>query len=740
MGFTVRSVEVYAHSRNQQGSRHRLVDHLAEVGRLCEEFATVFGVPACGRLLGYWHDIGKLQQGFQDYLAASEQADDAGEKVKRRGPSHSPSGAVRTFQAVQPLAMVIAAHHEGFRSRTDFGERLRSDYSQRDETREVLDRCRALEPPNLTRTIEQTKRELKALGSDASSAEFVLRFLLSALVDADRLDTEAHFRPDRTELRAAKLALEGLEQKLREKLDRLTATAEKTVVNRVRAEVLAACLKAGEAEPGVFRLTAPTGGGKTLSSLAFALRHAIIHNLRRVVVAIPYTSIIDQTAQVYREILGAESILEHHSAVRESREATLDISEEEWEDLRTKLYLAAENWDVPLVVTTTNQLFESLFSNHPSHLRKIHNLARSVIIIDEVQTLPVELLQPTLEAIRQLTSRYGTTVVLCTATQPAVEGCRHLHGLENVHDILPDAPTYFDVLRRVEYMWPRKRQSWSEIAEEMRSYEQVLAVVNTRSDAVRLLDALDDNDALHLSAALCGVHRREVLTQIHDRLRAGKPCRLVSTQVVEAGVDIDFPVVMRAVGPLDRIVQAAGRCNREGKLDSGKVIVFEPEEGSQPPGTYRTATDQARSLLKEGKLDPNDPAIFQRYFGLLYGCIDTDRHGIEQLRRHFNYPEVAKEYRFIRDETVSVVVATWHPDEIESILARIRKCVAEGASPTREDFRALQPYMVNLYHRQYQACAEWVDDSLPGILIWQGPYHPVRGLVSTYTELENNLW
>ena len=597
-----------------------------------------------------------------------------------------------------------------------------------------------IEPPDIRELVERAKEELQSVCSDPSSTELAIRLLFSALVDADRLDTESHRDPERPRLRAAGPTLEEMRGKLEAELKQKIESAPDTKVNRVRQEVLSACIEAAGEAPGVFRLTAPTGAGKTLSSIAFALRHALHHNLRRVVVAIPYTSIIDQTAQVYRDIFGTEAVLEHHSAMREYDPGSEQSTDEEWTEDRIKHELATENWDFPLIVTTTNQLFESLFSNRPSRLRKIHSLARSVIIIDEVQTLPIDLLQPTLEAIRLLVSLCGSTVVLCTATQPAVEGCIYLHGLEGVRDIIHDARVHFDALRRVDYTWPEGKMSWPQVAEMVKAHAQVLAVVNTRSDSLNLLKAIDEEGTLLLSAALCGAHRREVLSRIRQALDEGRPCRVVSTQVVEAGVDLDFPVVMRAVGPLDRIVQVAGRCNREGKLESGEMIVFEPEEGHQPPGAYRSATDQARSLIAEGRIDPYDLHTFDRYFSLLYSVVDTDRFHVEERREHMDYPEVAKRYRFIRDETTAIVVAGWQPRIVEPILSRIKQRLRQGIGPSRDDYRKLQPYTVNLYQRQYRDCADWIDESIPGVAIWRGPYDPVCGLVTDFTRTEDNLW
>jgi len=743
--------EAYAHGPNRSGTPHQLCDHLKKVAELCGQYADDFGFSRSGYLLGYWHDIGKIHPKWQTYLRESEEAVKTGRKVK--GPYHAPVGVCRS-RDLWPLAMAIAAHHTHLRSIADFQNKL-FGYSDSELFKEGLKLWLKSEPSDLGRLIESAKQEMIVIQNAAQSAdtkkrkekqisrlEFVIRFLLSALVDADRLDTEAHFKPWKGELRTVKPTLEDMQGKLQEELDRLTRNAVDSEVNRVRGEVLAACIKSAESETGIFRLTAPTGAGKTLSSLAFALRHAILHNLHRIVVAIPYTSIIDQTAQTCRKIFGPEGVLEHHSAIRELKHTT--------DELEDKLRLATENWDYPLIVTTTNQLFESLFSNHPSRVRKIHNLARSVIIIDEVQTLPIELLEPTLEAIRQLTDHYGATVLLSTATQPAIVG--HMEGLENVHEILPNAATHFDELRRVEYQWPEGKQSWVEIAEKMLEFEQVLTVVNMKKNAIQLLDALGDNTALHLSTLLCGAHRREVLDEINRRLKNGEPCRVVSTQVVEAGVDLDFPVVMRAIGPLDRIVQVAGRCNREGKLAGlgrvgklaglGRVIIFDPEEGKVPSGSYRTGTDEARLLIAEGKLDPDNPYTFERYFSRLYQGVELDKHGIEKKRQHLNYPEVAEKYRFIPHETIPVVVSTWQPDKdkVNKILDSIRGKLASGSGPSRDDFRKLQPYIVNLYPYQYQECADWIDESIDGIHKWTGPYDSVRGLITESIKSEDLLW
>jgi len=719
----------YAHGLGHSGEMQFLDQHLLEVAELCKRFSGQIGMPSCGFLLGYWHDIGKNSPEWQEYLRKSiSDEKENGKSIK--GPAHSPVGALRA-RAIWPIAMVIAAHHSQLLSKAQFRERLREYNSDKDFIATV-DSWNHQEIEILQDTIENAKHEIESQIEDENSLEFLIRFFLSALVDADRLDTEAHFTPERTRLRGSKHDLKWMKNRLDTELNRITNDAEETKVNTIRGRVLNSCRDAASEPQGVFRLTAPTGAGKTFSSLAFALDHAVHHSLERIIVAIPYTSIIDQTASAYRRILNDDCVLEHHSAVSEIDEVTGESVE--------RNSLAVENWDHHLIVTTTNQLFESLMSNRPSRCRKIHNLVRSVIILDEVQTLPVELLQTTVESIRFLTSHCDTTVVLCTATQPDISSNRNFKGLADIREILPDARELFASLRRVEYLWPERKQSWSELGKRLLQERQALAVVNTKRDALLLLDSLDESEALHLSTSLCGAHRKEVIREIRSRLRNGEYCRVVSTQVVEAGVDLDFPVVMRAVGPLDRIVQVAGRCNREGRLNKGKVIIFDPEDGKLPPGAYTTGYHEARSLISEGELDPDDPGLFERYFARLYSSVDTDRFGIEELRKHLDYPEVAERYRFIRDNTTPVVIAGWQSDETEPIFSEIRIKLKHGGILTRDDFRRIQPYVVNIREREYRENLELIDDSIPGMPIWKGPYDHNRGLITEYTRTEDNLW
>lgn len=706
-----------AHSSNKYHKTHDLRQHLTATAALARSFALPLGAPQLAYVAGLLHDLGKYHPQFQEYLQG----------LRRHGPKHSAVGAIYASRFLDLLAFIIAGHHGGLPAASELKERL-SQPAEQKLAQEALASAKkdAGELPQVPDAKHLLPSFLLQPGGDARlKTELFIRFLYSALVDADFLDTEAHFEPEKAEERGSVLDIAELWDRFAQNQAHLMGRKDGPV-NKARREIYEYCVEAAGWEPGAFSLTVPTGGGKTRSAMAFALRHALAHHFERVIVAIPYTSIIEQTADVYREIFGPEAVLEHHSAVPVNEDDENSLAE-----LRARL--AAENWDARIIVTTTVQLFESLFANKGTHCRKLHNIADSVLILDEVQTLPTNLLSPILEVLQQLVDYYHVSIVLCTATQPALAEGPLRRGLRNVREIVRNPQHYFTSLQRVSYEFPSAEETWSweRVAEVMREEEQVLAVVNTKKDAVALLDALGEEEGLyHLSTLLCGAHRRDVLQNIRKRLAAGDPCRVVSTQVVEAGVDLDFPTVLRAVGPLDRIIQAAGRCNREGKRPTGRVIIFNPEAGGMPRGAYRAGMETFTTMLRNDKeMDLSRLDVVTAYFRSLYQAAELDSYGIEELRRQLNYPEVAHRFRLIADDTEQVIVRYGDVEEVNSHIEAIKH-----SGPSRRLLRLLQPYLVAVNRHllpRLQSEGE-VAPLAPGLWQWLGGYDSLRGLTMSH--------
>jgi len=702
----------FAHTRagSPQSDRERLDAHLRLVADGGETlagaagFAATFGAAEWGRLAGLWHDLGKYSAEFQAYLRTASGFDAHLETLPGR-VDHSTAGAqhaVRRFRgsAGRLLAYCIAGHHGGLPDNVD-DQGGASGLTNR-LAKAVCDYSAA--PPDILNqpcpprpTLDWDRAQPSHIAFQAS---VFCRMLFSCLVDADFLATEAFMRPDQREERTRALPTPpDLLPHLDSHLERLQASAPDTAVNRARAGVLAQCREKAELPPGLYSLTVPTGGGKTLSSLAFALRHAARHGLRRVIYAIPFTSIIEQNAKVFREALddaGQDIVLEHHSNF-----------DPPW------YRLAAENWDAPLVVTTNVQLFESLFANKPSRCRKLHRIARSVIILDECQTLPVTLLRPTLAMLEELRRNYGCTVVLCSATQPAVQRRDDFPiGLTDVREIVSDPLRLYDSLRRVGVARLGKLDDEATVA-RLRQHEQVLCVVNTRAHAARLFAALressDDADGVfHLSAQMCAAHRTDVLDLIRERLdpQNPKPCRVISTQLIEAGVDVDFPVVYRAMTGLDSIAQAAGRCNREGRLKRGQVFVFESDV--DPRGDLRL-----RRQLGAEVAGLHDDLLgleaIDHFFRLSYWSRNSewDQEGILDcfsLNRdgpHLQFREAAQKYRLIPDVQQPVIVP--YDRRGRELLGQLRRM---PEPPGRGFDRSVQRYVVGLYDRQFNQLRE----------------------------------
>ena len=553
------------------------------------DFADYFGAKAWAELAGKNHDLGKGTLPWQAYLRRANDIFDEFAKFYEGHPTHAAVGAQwlhkHSAEAGKLLAYCIAGHHGGL---PNWSESSVSALEAR-----VQQQYPDVEIPH---SVPEFPKQLPlSIDSDrfGFQLQFFVRMLFSCLVDADFLDTEASLDRKKSNWRSGYPEIDELHERFWRNFNVLRDEADQTSkVNQQRERVLEDCLQAGELEAGLFSLTVPTGGGKTLASLAFALNHAKRLGKRRVIYVIPFTSIIEQNAKVFRDMLGFGTVLEHH--------CNFIPDDSDWETR-----LASENWEAPIVVTTNVQFFNSFYANKPSKCRKLHNVADSIIIFDEVQAIPVEKLKPCLEVIKELSLNYRVTSVLCTATQPVIEFSEQFKvGLKNVREIIQDVPALFAALKRTEEIFIGTLRE-QDVAKQLLEHEQVLCIVNTRQQALDIFKDLPENNTnIHLSALMHPAHRTEKLSEIRKRLNVSQPCRVVSTQLIEAGVDVDFPRVFRAVAGIDSIAQAAGRCNRNGLSETPcKVSVFEfPEESGC--SFFRQAAQSAAKLFGpfEGRL------------------------------------------------------------------------------------------------------------------------------------------
>ena len=754
------------------GTPHLLREHLLAVAAAAHCFAEPFGSETWAHLAGLWHDLGKYRPGFQSYIRQvnGHEAHIEGKLPSNSDKTHSAAGALharQTFEAqfgpngavlARVLSYVIAGHHAGLGDWVAGLDRRLSGTGASDSEREfaeAVSTCAPLDGDLLALPSAFTfKAALAAIPDPAGGQPLTvscwIRMLFSALVDADFLDTENFLNAKHGRARSGYQPLSAYAAQLAMHLSSLDEQTHRAglsddKVMRARASVLAQCRTKAKLPPGVFTLTVPTGGGKTLSSLAFALQHAEAHGKRRVIYAIPYTSVIEQTADVFSRIFGADQIVEHHSQAD---------TDDRQESLRSRL--SCENWDAPLVVTTNVQLFESLFSARTSRCRKLHNIAGSVIVLDEAQLLPPEFLQPILDALNVLVTHFGVTLLLCTATQPTLgdsqrfDPRQRIRGLPKATPVIDDEVELFALLERVDIEWPTDLHTplcTAALIERLATFDCVLTIVNTRRDAAEIMSALDQltGDAtLHLSASLCGQHRADVIAAIRARLQARRdgsdmrPLRVVSTQLVEAGVDIDFPVVFRSLAGLDSVAQAAGRCNREGRLPTGEkglVVVF-VRDIPKPLHQIRVAAQAARTVLQAGD-NALSPAAFERYFPLYYaGFASRDKHQIcdelaKNSRFEFNFKSAAERFRLIDDEDQATVIVDYQSDgkpSIQPLTSQLRS----GATD-RWLLRKLQRYTVTVRRKQvtaWQARGD-VQELVPGmfLLVDQLRYDPRLGLL-----------
>lgn len=681
---------------NEDGTKYQtLTDHLTNVSLLAGIYAQTFTTREMGEICGLLHDIGKYSDDFQKRIR--------GEKLQT---DHSTAGAKTAYLlatkqenpysslAYHLMSYVIAGHHAGL---PNYGHANASGLYQRLQNSdpklfsawktEINPTFPDLSGFFITQTFIPKDTSKLDQNEFALSLFLYTHFLYSCLVDADRTDA-AQWDGYVTE--GTYPTLEEFNDKLDARMAEFKVASD---LDKIRNDILTSCNKAAETEPGIFTLNVPTGGGKTLSSLSFALKHAIKNNQNRIIYTIPFTSIIEQNAKVYADIFGRDNIVEHHSNFVLPTGVKVEPDSPDGEN--KNLSLATANWNAPLILTTNVQFFESLFTSHPSRSRKVHNIANSVIILDEVQALPNEFLLPCMYALSELVKNYHCTVVLCTATQPNFVENEVFPAGTSVRDIVPIYQELADKMKRAK-SHNLGYKTIDEIAYCLKSEQQVLCIVNTKKHANDLYSLVKEaGDTLHLSTNMCPKHRKQVIETIRKKLENKEPCRVISTQLIEAGVDIDFPVVYRSLAGVDSINQAAGRCNREGKLPSGTVCIFTPEQKYFGAGYVKQTAEISRTLQNDDYLSLDTIA---KYFSKLFdirkdqldnkGVLGLCRQGITVAETAFPFADISDKFKLISDSGCAVII----PFDEEA-----RKRIhAFSPEATRGFARAISPYCVNV--------------------------------------------
>ena len=687
------STTYFAHRRDGEDREHwqLLIDHLRNTAEMAREFGKDASVADLAYIAGLLHDLGKYSDEFQRRLEGGPRVD------------HSTAGARELLSLFKGtpyelfarlLTYPILGHHAGL---PDYGNETDLEGSTvcARLKKQVPDYNAYKSELHLTNLPFPNHIHIRPLeGHLGFSLSFLVRMVYSSLVDADFQETETYMQGAKP--RGIHTSMSALLERFLAYIGRFDNPADE--INRKRSETLKACLERAVEKPGFFKLTVPTGGGKTLSSMGFALKHAAEHGLRRIIYVIPFTTVIEQNAGVFKDIFGEDHVLEHHSNFDwESRD-------DDWTNsVLEKLKLAAENWDIPIVVTTNVQFFESLFANQPSRCRKLHNIARSVIIFDEAQMLPREYMRPAMAAVWELVTNYGASVVFCTATQPPLE--RFLPKGTEIRELAPNPPYLFNFYKRVEVKHAGTLTD-EQLVTQMNDHEQVLCIVNTRRHASGLFTGLQGEGNYHLSTLMCPAHRRAKLGEIKVRLSKGKPCRVVATTVMEAGIDLDFPVGYRALTGLDSINQAAGRVNREMKRRMSTLFVFEPysEFARRMPAYVQQSAEVARMVLRDPSAAPISVKAIKLYFKQLYNLHNQRDFDYKQIMEsfsedgRFNFKRVADVFRIIETPNVTVIVPY---DDRASFLVEDLKNTDYPFSVLRK----LQPYTVSIFKSEFDRLA-----------------------------------
>lgn len=710
--------QIISHLYQDKGSGRWIVqtndEHQKGVAEMAASFAEKFGLYSWGNVLGWLHDKGKERAAFQQYIRMVNGLPVVDKKYYGEH-NHAFVGGVlaKEFMGMSILNLLanqIISHHTGLHDYVELEAILSEKQLPEDINKDDI----AINIPLLVKEL----RESPFVKLEVNNRHFhhLSRMLFSCLVDADRLDTERFMDMESWRRRGCSSTITDLLPKLEEYLQRLQSNAVDTEVNRIRKKVQEQCGKFSSGEKGFYSLTVPTGGGKTLSSILWAIKHAVIHEMSRIIIAIPYTSIIVQTANILKEIFGEENVLEHHSNFNPD-----NIKDEE---IREKNKLATENWDYPIIVTTNVQLFESMFSNSPSGCRKLHNIVNSVVILDEVQTLPTDFLQPIVDALKAYQKMFGVSVLFTTASQPVLSGLieganptANFEGIDHITEIIPNEFALHDKLRRVKLVIDNTGKTYDEIAAKVAMYDKVLCIVNTRKDAKELYERLPNEGVkLHLSRMMCPAHISETIGKIKTLLKdESQPIvRVVATQLVEAGVDIDFPVVFRQEAGLDSVLQAAGRCNREGKQIVGNTFVFSLSAEKRMPFGSMAAANNARLNLPAYS-DWFAPSAMKDYFFQLYSRKSTfDKKGIKCYLYNLNelcFETASKAFKLIDDDGINVIVNWKYSMEL------VEELKEYGC--TYPLMKRLAQFTVGIHHSDFEQLKKCggVDKILEGVYV-----------------------
>jgi len=674
---------IFAHSANEDGNWQKLSEHLVNVAEKAAVFAKEFASEDWAYNIGLLHDLGKASKAFQEYIKSrSNQDNDADGFVPKT--NHSGAGAICAIEELKYIGKImaycIAGHHAGLAD-WDIGNaslksRVGEDGNGHDK--KYIDN-------EVEEYFKNIKPELKQilnpphLKNPQKDLHLWIRMLYSCLVDADFLDTESHMNCGQKD--------RGMFNSIEELLNKFFLHMKKfdnpeNELNKIRCDILKKCEEKASQQEGFFELTVPTGGGKTLSSMAFAFKHALKFNKKRIIYVIPYTSIIEQTSKILKDILGDDNIIEHHSNIDPDKETE-------------KSRLACENWDAPVIVTTNVQFFETLYGVKSSKCRKLHNIANSVIILDEAQTLPPEFIYPIEDIMRQLVDNYKCSLVFSTATQP------YFKTIKDIERIIPKEMDLYQKLKRVVYHFPKKdepNENWQSVAEKLKRYNKVLCVVNTRRDCYDLYKLIPEN-TMHLSALMCAEHRSKKITEVKEKLKNNEDIKVISTQLIEAGVDIDFPVVFRSFAGLNSIVQTAGRCNREGKLQSGEVFIFNPPKAA-PAGLLRKSADATKDIIYCQDFNIDNEETYKKFFqSVISRANSIGKKELEEYLFKDAYNQVCQfNFQFatyqdifnIIDDNYTVPIIVRYGDN-DNLIDELK-----NSKPTKSLMRKLQRYTVNI--------------------------------------------